>query len=126
MGTQMNAAPTEPDDGIDVLYLEDDPELAELYELKLQLDGYRVRSVPLDSSPRAAVSEPPPQLLFVDMRSRAQHALEAVAAWRAAGRFHDIPAVMLSALSEGELRERGLRLGELDQVVVMREAASAD
>jgi hypothetical protein len=42
MGTQINAAPTEPDDGIDVLYLEDDPELAELYELKLQLDGYRV------------------------------------------------------------------------------------
>jgi hypothetical protein len=65
-------------------------------------------------------------LLFVDMRSRAQHALEAVAAWRAERRYHDIPAVMLSALSQGELRERGLRLGELDQVVVMREPVSAD
>lgn len=105
------------DDGIEVLYLEDDPDLAEMYELKLQTDGYHVRTVPLAGGPPLPASGPAPELLFVDIRSETGGSANVFARWRADSRFRDIPAVILSDVNRQGLEERGIRLGNLDQIV---------
>ena len=115
----LNTTPLTPpeNDDIEVLYLEDDPDLAELYELKLKLDGYHVRVARLDAAPAPPTAGPDPELLFIDIRSRARRGLEVLPSWRADSRFRDVPAVILSDLSREALEDRGMRLGDLDQVV---------
>ena len=124
MTLQANQAATALDEMVDVIYLEDDPEMAELYRLKLQADGYRVRIVPLDSKPPVSTSGVRPELLFVDMRLRVQQGIDSITAWRADRRFRNLPAVMLSSVDQAEFEAQGLRLGVLDQLIHIRPAVS--
>lgn len=105
------------DEAVEVLYLEDDRDLAALYEDKLRMDGYHVRTVPLDASPPAVMAGAAPELLFVDIRSRARVAVEALAAWRRDARVGNAPAVILSDANSATLEERGIHLGPLDQLL---------
>src|SRR5437763_12665275 len=53
-------------EAVDILFIADDPDLAEMYRLKLELDGYWVRVV----QPEAAVAEAlrhRPELVFLDL-----------------------------------------------------------
>lgn len=118
MELESSAATDEPDDAVEVLYLEDDPDMAQLYELKLQMDGYHVHTVPLESTPPAVMTTPLPELLFVDMRLRARVAWESLAAWRRDRRLRGAPAVILSNLDAAALEQRGVHLGPLDQVLM--------
>lgn len=109
------------DDEIEVLYLEDDPDFAEMYRLKLQLDGYRVHLVPLGSVPPASIGGPIPELLFVDTRGGIRRALQSLATWRADPRFRNTPAIIISNVNAGTLREQGVRLSPVDQLLVIAE-----
>lgn len=110
---------TEPDGDIEVLYLEDDPDLAEMYRLKLQLDGYHVRIVPISSSPPAQIGEPTPDLLFVDIRSGVRRGMASLDAWRNDPRFSQTPAVIMSNVSARKLSEYGVRLSPMDELLVI-------
>ena len=109
----------ELDDDIEVLYLEDDPDLAEMYRLKLQLDGYHVRIVPLDSTPAAQIPGPTPELLFVDIRSSVRRGMASLDAWRNDPRFSQTPAVIMSNVTASKLGESGLRLSPMDELIVI-------
>jgi CheY-like chemotaxis protein len=100
-----------------VLFVEDDAAVAQMYKLKLELDGYRVEvagdgEIALQMA-RAAL----PDLIFLDIRLPKLGGLEVLEALRADPQTSNVPVVILSSHSERELVERGARLGVLDHLI---------
>jgi DNA-binding response OmpR family regulator len=110
---------TEPmiDDDVRVLFVEDDPAVAHMYRLKLELDGY---AVDLASDGVQAVEMAmgnPPDIIFLDIRLPKMDGLGVLEALRSDERTSKVPVVILSNYSERELVDRGLRLGALEYLV---------
>ncbi|HYM51421.1 MAG TPA: hypothetical protein VET65_12740 [Candidatus Limnocylindrales bacterium] len=110
----MNAL---PEDSLDVLYVGDDPDLAEIYRMKLELDGYLVRSVTReDEWPPGSWQ---PDIAYFDVQEgkgigvRGHHRL------RQSPDGPAIPAIVLSRLPVDQLAEQGMRLGPLDYLVIV-------
>ena len=100
-----------------VLFVEDDPAVAQMYKLKLELDGYQVDvagdgEVALNMA-RASL----PDIIFLDIRLPKLGGLEVLEALRADPKTQAVPVVILSSHSEKELVERGARLGALDHLI---------
>jgi DNA-binding response OmpR family regulator len=53
-------------DLVEVLFIADDSDLAEMYRLKLELDGYWVRTIGLDRAVAAARARRP-DIIFLDL-----------------------------------------------------------
>lgn len=101
---------------VDVLFIADDPDLAEMYRLKLQLDGYWVRTVGLGTAVAAARSRRP-DLLFLDLPPGQTRRLEILKDVRRAVRRPDLPSVVLSGSTRAELVRNGAVLGAVDNVM---------
>jgi len=104
-------------DEVRVLLVEDDPSVAQMYRLKLELDGYRVDVAPdgeiaLDMARRAM-----PDIVFLDIRLPRLDGLGVLEALRADPATEPVPVVILSNFSERELVERGAKLGALDHLI---------
>jgi two-component system phosphate regulon response regulator PhoB len=103
----------------EILFIGDNYDVAEMYRIKLELDGYRVRV-----AERAAAIEQvrrrPPDLLYVDLTERSSHDLKLLARVRKEARRPDLPAVLLSPLTEREFRDQGMQLSSLDYAVRTR------
>ena len=53
---------------IRVLFIEDDPAVAEMYKLKLELDGYQVKVVSNDDQVMQEAAALRPDMIFLDLR----------------------------------------------------------
>jgi two-component system alkaline phosphatase synthesis response regulator PhoP len=105
-----------PDD-VRVLFVEDDPSVAQMYRFKLELDGYAV-DVASDGllaleKARALM----PDIIFLDIRLPKLDGLGVLEALREDPRTDRIPVVILSNWNEKELVERGASLGALDHLI---------
>ena len=107
---------TEEDD-VRVLFVEDDPAVAQMYRLKLELDGYAVEIATDGELAVAKAMAEPPDIVFLDIRLPKLDGLGVLEARRARGQPRQIPVVILSNYSEGELIERGLKLGALEYLI---------
>ncbi len=105
------------DDDVRVLFVEDDPAVAEMYKLKLELDGYAVEVAGDGLQAVQMAMGNPPDLIFLDIRLPKMDGLGVLEALRQDERTREVPVVILSNYSERELVERGLRLGALDYLV---------
>src|SRR5215472_2361100 len=105
------------DDDVRVLLVEDDPEVAQMYRLKLELDGYLVDVASDGVQALRMATEHPPDILFLDIRLPKMDGLGVLEALRKDSRTESLPVVILSNYSEGELVERGLKLGALDYLI---------
>src|ERR1700737_3643436 len=90
------------DDTIRVLFVEDDPAVAEMYKLKLELDGYQVTIVSgrqqlIDTS--ASVR---PDLVYLDIRRREQEGIEMLHALRDGEPTKDVPVTLPPAHGRAE------------------------
>jgi CheY-like chemotaxis protein len=104
-------------DDVRVLFVEDDPEVAQMYRLKLELDGYAV-DVAVDGVQAVQMATGnPPDIIFLDIRLPKMDGLGVLEVLRQDDRTRDIPVVILSNYSERELVDRGLRLGALDYLI---------
>ena len=107
----------EPDiETLDVLYIADDQALAEMYRLKLELDGYWVRVVDFDN----AVTETRarrPDIIFLELPAGRPDRLGILEDLRHAARRPDLPAIILAAARSQELRNQGATLSACDYVV---------
>ncbi len=106
----------EPDE-VRVLFVEDDVSVAQMYRLKLELDGYVVDVaadglMALDKARREQ-----PDIIFLDIRLPKLDGLSVLEALRQEPSTARIPVVILSNWNEKELVERGLSLGALDHLV---------
>jgi CheY-like chemotaxis protein len=109
-------AATDPDE-VRILFVEDDASVAEMYRLKLELDGYTVDvasdGITALEKARAAGHD----IIFLDIRLPKLDGLGVLEALRDDPKTNRIPVVILSNWNESELVERGATLGALDHLV---------
>jgi CheY-like chemotaxis protein len=109
-------AAADPDD-VKILFVEDDASVAQMYRLKLELDGYvvDVAGDGLAALEKARASHP--DIIFLDIRLPKLDGLGVLEALRADSSTAPIPVVILSNWNEKELVERGIKLGALDHMI---------
>ena len=114
-GLNQRAEPS-PDD-VRVLFVEDDESVAQMYRLKLELDGYvvDVASDGLAALEKARTTHP--DIIFLDLRLPKLDGLGVLEQLRADPATAAMPVVILSNWNERELVERGIHLGALDHLI---------
>ena len=113
----MNDGEAGPVDDVRVLFVEDDPAVAQMYKLKLELDGYQVAVAGDGEVALHMARTEPPDIIFLDIRLPKLGGLDVLEALRADPKTQAVPVVILSSHSEKELVERGARLGALDHLI---------
>jgi CheY-like chemotaxis protein len=96
---------------IDVLLVEDDPAVLEMYRMKLSLDGYRVNVAVDGEEGLVRARELLPDIIFLDIRLPKKDGFEVLQALRQDPETAAIPVIMLTNYGEKDLVERGLKLG---------------
>jgi OmpR family response regulator RpaB len=113
----VNQRPSPDPDEVRVLFVEDDASVAQMYRLKLELDGYSVDIAGdgLVALEKARTSHP--DIIFLDIRLPKLDGLGVLEALRADVDTRDIPVIILSNWNEKELVERGIKLGALEHLI---------
>jgi CheY-like chemotaxis protein len=106
-----------PDEDVHVLFVEDDTATAQMYRLKLELDGYHVDVAGDGEAALQMARSSPPDIIFLDIRLPKLDGIGVLEALRADPVTSAVPVVILSSHSEKELVERGAKLGVLDHLI---------
>ena len=109
-------AAVNPDD-VRVLFVEDDASVAQMYRLKLELDGYTVDVAGDGLAALEKARTTAPDIIFLDIRLPKLDGLGVLEALRGDPSTAQIPVVILSNWNERELVERGVSLGALDHLI---------
>ena len=104
-------------DRVRVLFVEDDPSVAQMYQLKLELDGYDVEVAPDGEKALDIAHKNPPDIIFLDIRLPKLDGFGVLEALRKDPKTESVPVVILSNYSERQLIDRGLRLGALEYLI---------
>ena len=112
------------EDLVDVLLVEDDPSVLEMYRLKLELDGYRVNTALDGEEGLRKAGELAPDIIFLDIRLPMMDGLEVLRKLRAQEKTREIPVIILSNYDEEDLVARGLRLGAHEYLIKARTTPS--
>jgi len=99
-----------------VLIVDDQPEnveflvqtLDDLYDLRVALNGFEAL--------RVAESDPPPDLILLDILMPGMDGYEACKKLKAGARTRNIPILFVTALNEIEDEAKGLKLGAIDYI----------
>ena len=113
----MAPDPDSAEEVVRLLLVEDDPEIARMYQLKLELDGYSVEHAGDGESALRKATENPPDLVFLDIRLPGMSGLDLLRALRARDTTRSLPVVILSAFDEPQLRAAGIELGALEYLI---------
>jgi DNA-binding response OmpR family regulator len=113
------------DDQVNVLLVEDDPSVLEMYRLKLELDGYRVNTA-IDGEQGLKLADSlRPDIIFLDIRLPKMDGLEVLRKLRESDQTREIPVIILSNYDEEDLVARGLRLGAHEYLIKARTTPSS-
>lgn len=104
---------------VDVLIVEDDPAMADMYRIQLEADGYGVRVAGTADEALQAIRSCPPDLVLLDVRLPGRDGLALLEQLRQPGEPAP-PVVILSNYGEASMVDRGLALGALDYFVKSR------
>jgi len=96
-----------------VLFVEDDRSVAQMYKLKLELDGYRVDVAYDGETAVEMASTETPDIVFLDVRLPKLDGLGVLQALRADPQTKDVRVVILSNYSQREIGDRVANLGVL-------------
>lgn len=107
----------EAEEDVKVLFVEDDPSVAQMYKLKLELDGYQVTVATDGEQALQFATANPPDIVFLDIRLPKMDGLAVLEQLRQTESTNQVPVVILSNYSERELIERGLKLGALEYLI---------
>lgn len=102
---------------VKVLFIEDDADLADMYRLKLELDGYTVTRAADGEEGLRLAAEIQPDVVFLDIRLPKMDGFAVLERLRADDQFKHLPVIILSNYGEQELVERGMKLGALEYLV---------
>jgi CheY-like chemotaxis protein len=102
---------------IRVLFVEDDPTLAEMYRMKLELDGYLVEVARDGEEALARLDAALPDLVFMDVRLPKMDGIRVLEELRDREQTRALPVVILSNYSDDDWRQRVRQLGALEWLV---------
>lgn len=100
-----------------VLFVEDDQSVAQMYKLKLELDGYDVEVASDGEMALERARAAPPDIIFLDIRLPKLDGFGVLEALHKDARTKHVPVVILSNYSEKELIDRGVKLGATDYLI---------
>jgi CheY-like chemotaxis protein len=113
----INAVGEWSDDAGDVLLIAGDSDIAEMYRMKLELDGYRVVTVGDVSDSATRRGGWKPDLVLIDLDGGGVAGPVDLQRLRSDPCLGNVPALLLSIHSEAELRRRGFMLRPTDYVL---------
>src|SRR6266852_3272962 len=96
------------DEDVNVLFIEDDPAVAEMYKLKLELDGYRVTVAKSGEEGLDHAKNQVRDIVFLDIRLPKMDGFAVLENLRSDGVTKNIPVIILSNYGEKALVDRGL------------------
>jgi DNA-binding response OmpR family regulator len=105
-------------DPVSVLFIQDDPSLAEMYRIKLEVDGYRVTVVDADQLSRGHMARLHPDLIFLDIRAPHRERAHLLMRLRENRATRKVPVVILSDYSQQQLKEAGVSLQRQEYLVL--------
>jgi DNA-binding response OmpR family regulator len=105
------------DDSIRVVFVQDDPSVAEMYKLKLELDGYQVTIVSSRQQLIDTSASVRPDLVYLDIRRREEVGIEMLRSLRTSEVTRDVPVIILSDHRPDEMASRGFAADMKDYVV---------
>ncbi len=100
-----------------VLFVEDDQSVAQMYKLKLELDGYDVEVASDGEMALESARAAPPDIIFLDIRLPKLDGFGVLEALHKDDRTKQVPVVILSNYSEKQLIDRGVKLGAADYLI---------
>jgi CheY-like chemotaxis protein len=109
--------PAGDDEVIEVLLIEDDVDIRDMYQLRLSVDGYRVLTAADGDEGLTMAREHQPDIIFLDIRMPNKDGMEVLTEIRADPLLAHIPVVILSNYVDRELVERSLSLGATEYLV---------
>jgi DNA-binding response OmpR family regulator len=109
---------------VDVLFVGPDSELAEMYRLKLELDGYRVRTLATLRDWSGTTRNVRPDLVFLDLDQPERAALAEIGRLRADRVLKAVPAILLSNRTSEELAQIGLTLSPQEYLLRARPSSA--
>jgi DNA-binding response OmpR family regulator len=113
----MSAVAESYDDSAEVLLIAGDSDVAEMYRMKLELDGYRVITIGNVGDPTAHPAGWRPDIVLIDLGVGGGAQLRDLERLRADPLLAKVPALLLSTRSEEELKTRGFALGPTDYLL---------
>ena len=105
-------------DTVSVAFIQDDPSLAEMYRIKLEVDGYRVTVVDADQLSQGHMARIHPDLVFLDIRAPHRERAQVLTRLRENRATRKVPVVILSDYSQQQLREAGVDLHRQEYLVL--------
>ena len=105
------------EDKIKVLLIEDEKEVAELYRLKLSLDGYEVLTAENGEEGLEKAFSEKPELIFLDIKMPKMDGFEALKKLRSSEKTKNVPILILSNFDEQDLIEKGMTLGANEYLI---------
>ena len=109
--------PPADDDLVSVLFIADDRDLAEMYRLKLETDGYRVTIVGAEEATAKPIRTDLPDLIYLDIRMPHRDRVDVLKNLRVNRSTRRIPVVILSDYLPQELTEAGATFGFSELVI---------
>ena len=110
------------DAGSEILLIAADSDVAEMYRMKLELDGYRVTRTNDLRDRKTFRAGWKPDLVMIDLGDASADRRIELARLRADPVLGGLPLLLLSSDTEEELRRRGLTLGPTDYVLKVAHA----
>ena len=104
---------------IHVLLIEDDPAIAEMYQVQLEYDGYRVTTATTGEVGYASTLAARPDIVLLDLLLPDRSGFEIMADIKEQLPDHP-PVVILSNYGEPAMMDRGFSLGALEYLVKSR------
>jgi len=104
-------------EAVRVLFVEDDRSVAQMYKLKLELDGYAV-DIAWDGEMAVEMARrDPPDIVFLDIRLPKLDGVGVLQALRKDAKTKDVRVVILSNYNRREVGERVAKLGVLEHLI---------
>lgn len=113
----MNRMKKSAPDKVKVLLIEDEPDVLELYRLKLTLDDYDVVTAQDGREGLAKAKSELPELIFLDIKMPGMDGFEVLKHLRDDAKTKNIPVVILSNFDEEAMVEKGLALGANEYLI---------
>lgn len=104
-------------DKVKVLLIEDEPDVLELYRLKLTLDDYDVVTAQNGQEGLDKAHSEKPELIFLDIKMPGMDGFDVLKRLRADEATKAIPVIILSNFDEEAMVEKGLSLGANEYLI---------
>lgn len=100
-----------------ILLVEDDASLAQVYQTRLEIEGFDVRHVENGEKALSSALEFKPDLIVLDVMMPKINGFDVLDILRTTPEVADVKVVMLTALSQAKDKERAEQLGADDYLV---------